>query len=252
MSVDICGVGIHSFTISEVIESIDHLVAFGRPSIVVTPNIDHIVRLQKDKGFVKIYKESAIVIPDGVPILWAAKFLGTPLKEKISGSDLFPKLCGAATRKGRTVFFLGGAEGAAMKSAEMLKTKYPGLRIAGTYCPSLGFENDGNENRKIIKIIQSAKPDILFVGLGSPKQEKWIYNYKDEYKVPVSIGVGAAFDFYSGLVKRAPMWMQKSGLEWFWRLMMEPKRLWKRYLIDDPVFFWLVLKQKFFKKASSS
>lgn len=240
----ICGIHISNMSYLEVIDEVDRYISASRPIYIVTPNVDHIVNLQKDHEFKQIYYSASLVLADGVPILWAARFLRLPIKEKISGSDLFTMLCEIATEKGYKFFFLGGKERAAAKAAEVLRVKYPAIQIVGVYCPPFGFENNLEENNKIVDMITVAKPDILFVGVGSPKQEKWIYRHKDEYQVPVSIGVGSAFDFYSGIVKRAPVWMQKTGLEWFWRLMMEPKRLWKRYLIDDPIFFWLVLKQK--------
>ena len=242
--IKICGVQINNVNFTETIRAVDELVHKKSRAFIVTPNIDHIVRLQKDFEFKKIYEEAALVLPDGMPILWAAKYLGTPLKEKVSGSDLFTKLCEISAKKEYKLFFLGGRECAAAKAADVLKTKYPGVQIVGAYYPSFGFEDDEAENMKIVEMIREAKPDILFVGLGAPKQEKWIYKYKDQHQAPVSIGIGVSFEFVSGMVKRAPVWMQKFGFEWLWRLMMEPKRLWKRYLIDDPVFFWLVLKQK--------
>lgn len=244
--IKICNVKIDNVSFQDVIQRISELVSSNNNSFIITPNIDHIVRLQRDGFFKETYDNASLVLADGMPLLWASKFLGTPLKEKISGSDLLPKLCEVSADKGWKVFFLGGREGAANKAAEVLKNRFFGLKIVGTYCPFFGFENDINENQKIVSMIKEAKPDILFVGLGSPKQEKWIYKYKDQYQVPVSIGIGVSFELTSGIVKRAPVWMQKCGLEWFWRLMMEPKRLWKRYLIDDPVFFWLVLRQKLF------
>ena len=131
-----------------------------------------------------------------------------------------------------------------MKAAEVLREKYPAVRICGTYCPAYGFEKNEQENKKIVTMIRDARPDILFVGLGAPKQEKWIHQYKDSCEVPVSIGIGISFEYISGIVKRAPKWMQQRGLEWFWRLLHEPKRLWRRYLINDIEFFWLVYKQK--------
>jgi N-acetylglucosaminyldiphosphoundecaprenol N-acetyl-beta-D-mannosaminyltransferase len=191
-----------------------------------------------------MYKKAALVLPDGMPLLWAGRFLGTPLKAKISGSDLFPKLCGSAAQEGYRVFFLGGREDAALKAADELKRISPNLKVAGVYSPPFGFEKNEVEVENIIRMINKACPDILFVGLGSPKQEKFIFRFKDRLKVPVSIGIGVSFEFIAGMVKRAPVWMQYAGLEWFWRLLMEPKRLWKRYLIDNPVFFLLILKQK--------
>jgi len=240
----LCNAIIDNVSYGEAINMIINLVEIKKSSYVVTPNVDHVMRLQKDEEFVKIYKNAALHLCDGIPLLWAAKWLGMSLKEKISGSDLFPGLCRVAYKEGYRIFFLGGKIGAVSESRKILEIRYPGIQICGAYCPPIGFENDIDENNKIVEMIKAVKPDILFVGVGSPKQEKWIYRHKEELQVPVSIGIGATFDFVSGMVKRAPIWMQKSGLEWFWRLMMEPKRLWKRYLIDDPVFFWLVLKQK--------
>lgn len=242
--VDISGVSIDNISFGEAIEIIELLIKRGKGSYIVTPNVDHIVKLQKDIEFKQIYEEATLVLADGTPILWTAKLLGTPIKEKISGSDLFPKLCEIAAVKGYRLFFLGGREGAALKSAEILKYKYPNIQIVGVYSPPFGFENDKQENEKIAKMIKNRKPDILFVGLGAPKQEKWIYKNKDEYQAPVSIGIGVSFEFMSGMLKRAPKWMQYSGLEWFWRFVMEPKRLWKRYLVDDLRFFLIVIKQR--------
>jgi len=190
-----------------------------------------------------------LVLADGTLLLWAAKFLGTPLKEKISGSDLFPKLCKLSAKKGYKVFFLGGRSDASVTAKKVLQNRYTGLDVVGTYSPPLGFESDPVENKKIIKLIKNFKPDILFVGLGAPKQEKWIYSHKAKYQVPVSIGIGVSFEFVAGMVKRAPRWMQIIGLEWFWRVLMEPLRLWQRYLVDDMKIFGLVLKQKLQKQT---
>lgn len=244
MRINICGIKIDSIDMAQAIAIVDQLVIEKQKSFLVTPNVDHIVSMQSDNEFWAIANKAVLVLPDGMPIIWAARWLGTPFKEKISGSDLFPKICKLAAEKNYKVYFLGGRDGAAAKSAHILKIKYPGLQVVGTYCPSLGFEKDDIENQKIINMIKKTKPDILFVGLGAPKQEKWIYKYKNQYQVPLSIGIGVSFEFISGIVKRAPKWMQDVGLEWFWRLMMEPVRLWKRYLIDDPIFFWLIFKQK--------
>jgi len=239
---------INNLYFDEALKQIECLIKANEYNVIVTPNVDHLVRLEHDLDFKDVYDNAALVLADGIPILWAAKFLGTPLKEKISGSDLFPRLCQVAAQKGYKVFFLGGREGAADKAAKVLSSNYPGLQIVGIYAPSYGFEHNIAENEKIVCMIKLAKPDILFVGLGSPKQEKWIYKHKDQYQVPVSIGIGVSFEFVSGMVKRAPVWMQGVGLEWFWRLLMEPKRLWKRYLINDMKFFGLVLKQKLSRK----
>lgn len=240
----ICGIEIDNISMSETIDAITASVDKKENIFVVTPNVDHIVKLRHDKNFLEAYKNASLIVTDGMPILWAAMFLGRPLKEKVSGSDLFLKLCEVASRKGYRLFFLGGREGAAVGASEALKRRYPDIQIAGMYSPPFGFENNPEENNKISGMIRSSRPHILFVGLSAPKQEEWIFRHYRELGVPVSIGVGVTFEFVSGIIKRAPRWMQKAGLEWFWRLMMEPKRLWKRYLIDDMEFFWLILKQK--------
>ena len=248
-SVYISQVRIDNITFNEAIDRIEQFIKNRRPSYIVTPNVDHIVKLQDDKEFQKIYHNADLAIVDSVPLLLTTKYLNTPLKEKISGSDLFPAFCGVAAQKGYRVFLLGGRPGAARKAGEVLKNKYTSLQIRGTYCPPYNFENDELENNHIVDIIKKAEPDILFVGLGAPKQEKWIYKYKELYSVPVSIGIGVSFEFIAGMVKRAPRWMQKIGLEWFWRLILEPKRLWKRYLVDGLKFFRIIIKQA--KKKSS-
>ena len=242
--ITICKTKIDNISIKECLIKVDQLVSEREPSCVVTPNVDHIVRLHNDEEFRNIYRDASLVLADGMPLMWAGKFLGAPIKEKVSGSDLLPRICEEAPRRGWKLFFIGGRPGAADKAKEIMEQKYPSIQIVGTLCPDFGFEKDLEQNKQIIKVIKKAKPDILFVGLGSPKQEKWINDNKDLYQAPVSAGIGVTFEFIAGMVKRAPVWMQKSGLEWFWRLIQEPSRLWKRYLIDDPIFFWLVFKQK--------
>lgn len=244
-TIDFLGITIDNVTWDETCVQISQLVENREPSYVVTPNVDHIMRLQHNKDFLKIYQNASLVLADGMPLLWGSRFLGQPIIEKISGSDLVPRLACLAAEKGYKLFFLGGREGAAMQAADVLTKKYPKLNIVGCYSPPFGFEKNIDENKKISNLIKKASPDILFVGLGSPKQENWINNNYKEINVPVSIGIGVTFEFIAGLVKRAPIWMQRCGLEWFWRLMMEPRRLWRRYLVDDMQFFFLIIKEKF-------
>ena len=244
-TITIVGTKIDNITLDEAVSTIIKWIdSHGTPRYVVTPNVDHIVRLQHDNEFRKIYSNADLVLADGMPLLWAAKFLGTPLHEKVSGSDLFIKFCETAARKKCRLFFLGGNPGDAQKAKEVLVWQNPGLLVVGVYCPLFGFEKDEQERKKIVELIKASNPDILFVGLGAPKQEKWIHEHYQIIKVPISIGIGISFSFVAGTIKRAPVWMQKAGLEWFWRTMMEPGRLWKRYFVDDMRFFGLVLKQK--------
>lgn len=233
---------IDNVTMSEAVQKIEQLILSKKTSYVVTPNVDHIVKLETDKEFQEVYKEAALILTDGMPLIWISKMKKTPIKEKVSGSDLFPEVCKLASQKGYKLFLLGAAEGIAAKAAENLKYRYNGLNVVGTYSPSYGFEKKEDEIKQIIRIINEVKPDILAVGLGAPKQEKFLYNFRNELNVPVSLAIGASIDFEAGNVERAPEWMQKSGLEWFYRLFKEPKRMFKRYLIDDIKIFKMIFK----------
>lgn len=224
---------IDNLTMNEAIEKIDLLIQKKKPAYVVTPNVDHIVKLESDKEFREVYKEADLILTDGMPLIWISQLQNNKIKEKVSGSDLFPKVCELAAKKSYKVFLLGAAEGIAAKAAENLIKKYNGLNIVGTYSPSYGFEKREEEINKIIKVINDAEPDILAVGLGAPKQEKFIYKYKDRFNVPISLAIGASIDFEAGNIARAPKWMQNSGLEWFYRFLKEPKRMFKRYFIED-------------------
>lgn len=235
---------IDNLTMQEALEAVDALIKENKCAYVVTPNVDHIVQLETNKELQNVYANASLILADGKPLLWIANWYKTPIKEKISGSDLFPRLCGLAAEKGYTMFFLGAAEGVAAKAAENLMNKYKGLQVVGTYSPPFGFENDDEETGKIKSMIQTSKPDILIVGLGCPKQEIFMYHHCKELGVPVSFGLGASFDFEAGNIKRAPKWMANHGLEWLFRITQDPKRMAKRYLVDDLKIFRLALKYR--------
>lgn len=234
---------IDDVTMSEAIAHLCQLVAAGHPEYVVTPNVDHLVKLEDDPHFRMIYDQAALVLADGMPLLWASRLLGTPLRAKVSGSDLFVEFAAEAARRGLRLYFLGGRSGAAARAAEVLTERFPGLVVCGVDSPPFGFDRDEAQNHRVVARIRAARPDVLFVGLGAPKQEKWIHRWRLAAGVPVSIGVGVSFEFVAGLVQRAPRWMQRTGLEWAWRLLMEPRRLWRRYLLEDTRFVWLFLRQ---------
>lgn len=246
MVINLCGVSVHKYSFSEVVDVIitelSKPLAFT-PKYVVTPNAQHIVLLQRDLRFRDVYKDAFLVVPDGVPLLWAAKLLGTPLKDRVNGTDLFEHLCAVSAHSGFKVFLLGGRPGSAEAVSQKFTSKYPGLNIVGSYCPPFGFQYDPDESEKVREAITSTKPDLLFVALGSPKQEIWIHENYQRIGVPISIGIGASFELASGVVQRAPKFLQDNGLEWLFRLLMEPKRLWKRYLYTNTAFIWLVIKQ---------
>lgn len=224
---------IDNLTMAETLNEIDKLIQKKNCSYVVTPNVDHIVRLEKDEELQKVYKNASLILTDGKPLIWISKWYKTPIKEKISGSDLFPRVCQLAANKNYKMYLLGAAEGVADTAARNLMKKYQGLNIVGTYSPPFGFEKNEQEMNKIKAQIQEVHPDILIVGLGCPKQEKFMYYHCKELGVPISFGLGASIDFEAGNIKRAPKWMSNHGLEWLYRFSKEPKRLFKRYFVDD-------------------
>lgn len=232
-------------TFEEAVRQIGVLACTEGKHYVVTPNVDHVVKIEKDLEFRKIYEEADLILTDGTPLMWIAESLGCPIKEKIPGADMLPKVCEMAAKEGHTMFLFGAAKGVAEEAKRKLTKKYPGLKIVGSYSPPMGFERDKKEVEKAIRIINQKKPQILVVGLGAPKQEKFIYQYREEMDFHVALPFGAAIDFEAGMVKRAPLWMRRFGLEWLFRFFQEPGRLFKRYFIDDMKIFWLAWKYRY-------
>jgi N-acetylglucosaminyldiphosphoundecaprenol N-acetyl-beta-D-mannosaminyltransferase len=235
---------VDNLTMVETLQAIDSLIQQNRNAYVVTPNVDHIVQLERGGELCEAYRNADLILTDGQPLLWISRWYGNPIKQKISGSDLFPLLCKMAVDKEYTMYFLGAGEGIAAQAADNLMRRYPGLKVVGTYSPPFGFEKDEEEMKKIVKILKSAKPHILIVGLGCPKQELFILHNREKLGVPISLGLGASLDFEAGNIKRAPKWMSEHGMEWCFRIVQDPKRMLKRYLIDDLAIFRLALKYK--------
>lgn len=240
--VKLCNIYIDNVRMDEVIDKIDQLISLRKKTFVVTPNVDHIVQLSKDKEFQIAYRRADIVLADGMPIIWLSKLLGTPLVERVSGADLVPNLFKLASKKNYKVFILGSSI-SVLESLEKKIKSSSNPFILNYYSPYFGFENDQKENDKILKLINNYKPDILLVSLGAPKGEKWIYKHLDLIDTAFVAQVGAAIDFVAGSKKRAPKWMQKIGLEWFYRFLQEPVRLFKRYFIRDAKFIMIAMKE---------
>jgi N-acetylglucosaminyldiphosphoundecaprenol N-acetyl-beta-D-mannosaminyltransferase len=209
-----------------------------------TPNIDHFVLLQHDKEFYEAYSSAEYIVLDSQVIYLLYKIFGKPFKAKITGADFFPRFCEYHKNNEKiTIFVLGGIGDVAEKVRDKLNAKAGRTIVIGAYSPSNDFENDYNERTKILSMINATKANVLVVGLGAPKQEKWIYRNRCYLKnIAMFMGVGATLDFLIGRQKRAPLWMQKTGLEWFYRLIHDPKRLIKRYLIRDIQFFYFFIK----------
>jgi N-acetylglucosaminyldiphosphoundecaprenol N-acetyl-beta-D-mannosaminyltransferase len=235
------GALIHNISFADAVERILKMAREDKASYVVTPNTDHIVQLQKNTLLQRIYVEADLVVADGMPIVWASYLLGEPLKAKVSGSDLMPELCRRAAEDGLKIFLMGAAPGVARCAADTLTAMYPSLNIVGVESPPVGFDKDETQNRSYVDLIKKSRADIVFVGLGAPKQEIWIYRNHMAVGHGVMLGVGASIDFIAGHIKRAPKFMQKTGTEWIYRLGQEPLRLWRRYL-GDFVFVGIVFK----------
>ena len=235
---------VNNCTMQEALNNIDKMIKENKKSYVIAVNVDVIMKIEEDQELKKIIDKADMVLADGKPLIWISKLKKEPIKEKISGSDLVPKLCELATDKGYSIFILGGKDGVAEKAKEKLEEKYKKIKIVGTYAPPFGFEKNEKELEKINSTINGVSPDLLIACLGCPKQEKWIYNNIFKYNAKVSICAGATVDFLAGNVKRAPKWMSTCGLEWFYRFLQEPKRLFKRYFIDDVKIIKLIKKYK--------
>ncbi|MCC5619621.1 WecB/TagA/CpsF family glycosyltransferase [Nostoc sp. CHAB 5836] len=238
-TINILNTSIDNLLLTEVLENLSN-------GIVFTPNVDHIIKLQKDRDFSKIYNMADYKLCDSQVLMYASKFLGTPLKQKISGSDFFPAFYTYhKNNKDIKIFLLGGPPGIAAKAKNNINNKVTREIIVGEYSPSFGFENNLKECMEIVEMINKSEATVLAIGVGAPKQEKWIYTYKDKLpNVKIFLAVGATINFEAGEVKRSPKFLSNLGLEWLYRLLSEPQRLWKRYLIEDLPFIYLIVKQK--------
>lgn len=241
----ILGVPIDNLTMAEALDRCDEFIAVGRATgrlhQIATVNADFVVNALHDPELRRILQEADMATADGMPLVWASRLLGGPLPGRVTGADMVPALAERAAQRGYSIFFLGAREGVAAKAAAILQERYPGLQVAGVLSPppSSVLEMD----RSVVEAVKAAKPDILLVAFGNPKQEKWIRMYAHELRVPIAIGVGGTFDMIVGVTKRAPVWMQRVGLEWVYRLIQEPRRLWKRYVHDFIYFGYFFLQQ---------
>jgi N-acetylglucosaminyldiphosphoundecaprenol N-acetyl-beta-D-mannosaminyltransferase len=240
--IELFGVQIDRLRMQEAVAQIQAWVAepAGRCQFVVTPNVDHVVMLEHHAGLQAAYHDAGLVLVDGAPVLWSSRLLmpaGEKLPERVAGSDLVPALLEAAhPDKPLRVYLLGAAPGVADRAAANIRSRWPAIEIVGTYSPPLGFDRNDAENEAILGRIAAARPDVLIVGLGAPKQELWVHKHRDGLEAKVALCVGATIDFLAGERSRAPVWMRKVGLEWLYRVAREPKRLAGRYARDAVAF----------------
>ena len=239
---EVAGVAFHNVTMEEAVARIVQMAQkTERPRYVCTGNLDHLVTLERDAEFRAIYEGSDLTLADGKPVVLLSRLAATPgrpaLKQRVTGSDLFWELARASEKTGLRLFFLGGAPCAAELASAAVLARHPLAQVCGTYCPPFESFATDEEQERIREHVRAAQPDILLVGFGAPKQEKWIAANKDALGVPVSIGVGGSFEMAGGVLGRAPLWMQECGLEWLYRFAQEPQRLWHRYFVRDLPFF---------------
>lgn len=225
------------------LDTIDRLIGAGEGGTVYTPNVDHIVTAERNERFQKAYDAASLSLVDGTPVLWASRLLRTPLPTKISGSDLVMPLMQRAAERGYRVYFLGGTEGVADLARKKLEAALPGIQIVGIDDSRIDVSGDLSGTDETVERIRNARPDLVLVALGAPKQEIWSQARRGLLSPAVLIGVGASLDFVAGIQKRAPRWMSKVGIEWVYRLAQEPRRLAGRYLLRDPEFCWILLRQ---------
>jgi N-acetylglucosaminyldiphosphoundecaprenol N-acetyl-beta-D-mannosaminyltransferase len=239
---------IDAVTFDEALHRIAELVDSGRGGSVFTPNVDHVITADTNRDFRRAYRSADLVLPDGRPLIWASHFLRSPFPEKVSGSDLTLPLARLAATRGWRVYLLGGAPGVAAMAAERLRSEL-GVNVVGVDDSIVRVDHTESERRAITDRIAAAKAQILLVALGAPKQELWITQVRAELGSTVAIGVGASLDFVAGTVRRAPKWMSDVGLEWTYRLMQEPRRLWRRYLLRGPLFLVIAFRARRLRPA---
>lgn len=240
--VNILGVGVSAIRMQDALHQIDAWIAGEQPHYVCITGVHGIIESQRDGAIRQIHNQAGMVTPDGMPLVWLSRLRGHAHVERVYGPDLMLAACEQSVVKGYRHFFYGGAQGIPEKLSHNLRKRFPGLEVVGTYSPPFR-PLTAEEEAAIVERINASDPDILWVGLSTPKQERWMADHLGRVRAKVMIGVGAAFDFHAGVKPQAPAWMQRIGMEWFFRLLSEPRRLGRRYLKNNPMFIALVLAQ---------
>jgi N-acetylglucosaminyldiphosphoundecaprenol N-acetyl-beta-D-mannosaminyltransferase len=237
--IEMMGCQVDNLSMEETLHVVEGFIASGRPHQHVVVNVDKLVKARHDPELRRIINECALINADGMPVVWASRLLGRPLKERVSGVDLFEALMQRAALKGWRVFLLGAREEIVARVRQIYTERLPGLVIAGH---RNGYWR-ADEESAVVDQIAAARADILFVAISSPKKEQFLGAYQSRMKIPFAMGVGGTFDVAAGKVRRAPRWMQRSGFEWFYRFLQEPRRMFRRYFIDDMAFFGMLARE---------
>lgn len=240
-SFHVLGVRVDAVQIADVVRQMEDWIARGEScQYIAVTGMHGVTEAQHDAQFKAVLNSAGLVVPDGMPLVWISRWLGFNLRRRVYGPELMATFCEQTAAKGYRHFFYGGAPGVAEELASRMAARFSGMLVAGTYSPPFRVLTQ-EEDREVVAAIEVARADVVWVGLSTPKQERWMHDHRDKLNVPVLVGVGAAFDFHTGRVAQAPRWMREHGLEWLFRLASEPKRLWRRYLLNGSEFAWLVL-----------
>jgi N-acetylglucosaminyldiphosphoundecaprenol N-acetyl-beta-D-mannosaminyltransferase len=243
--VNILGVNVSSISKDELNNLVTNCIKDKQKmQICITP-VNSVLAAIKEPQVLQVYNNAEVVLCDSVPLKWASSFLNTPIQERITGLDFLPDVVELCAKNNFSIFLLGASPGVGEKLKQVILNKYPNCNVAGIYVPPFMKVFSGEENQKMIDAVNAAAPDVLLVSLTAPKQDIWITENRSFVNASVQIGIGGAFEVMAGLAKRAPKWMQVAGLEWLYRFIQEPKRLFRRYFIEAPLFIPLVIKQKF-------
>jgi N-acetylglucosaminyldiphosphoundecaprenol N-acetyl-beta-D-mannosaminyltransferase len=241
--VNVLGVGVSAITIEQALAAIDGWIAGRAPRYVCVTGMHGVMESQRDDALRRIHNAAGLVTPDGMPLVWMCRLAGQRHVERVYGPDLMLACLERSVERGYRHFLYGGAPGVPERLAERMRGRFPGARIVGCLSPPFRPLTP-EEDDEIVRRIDEAEPDIVWVGLSTPRQERWMHEHVGRLRAPVLVGVGAAFDFHAGVKRQAPRWVQRRGLEWAFRLATEPRRLWRRYLTNIPAFGWLLLLQQ--------
>lgn len=241
--VNILGVGLSALNRELAVREIIEAAQQKRKGYVCVTGVHGVMESYDDPEVRRVHNGAMLCTPDGMPMVWLLRQAGHKAADRVYGPDLMLWLCEAAEKAGLRHFFYGGANGVAVELTEKLRQRFPGLKIVGTYEPPFRRLNP-EEEKQLIETVRAAQPDLFWVGLSTPKQDKFMAEYIHKLDATVMLGVGAAFDIHAGRVQQAPYWIQRSGFEWFFRMCMEPRRLWKRYMYNNPRFIYHVLRQR--------
>ena len=241
--VNVLGVGVDAIDMATAVRRITRAAAEGERGYVCVTGVHGVMEAQRDPALRQILNASLLTTPDGMPMVWLGRASGFNTISRVYGPDLMLAICRESVSTGKTHFFYGGTEGVAEELAARLRQRIPGLRIVGTYTPPFRALNE-NEEQQLARMLAEVRPDFMWIGLSTPKQERFMAKYASRLPATVMLGVGAAFDMHSGRTRQAPYWMQRSGLEWLFRLLQEPRRLFRRYATNNPAFVIRVVLQK--------